>query len=140
MTRTAPAGGLHPEILLPHRQEWELHHNSFSLCSKKLRVNPSIDCASLVGNPVHGTLERAGQCIPGLTLGIFAAMVRSIPYRETLRVPATSPRCSTRAATRFGQACRTCGRRSAQIPRSPGPWSPEARAHDTPMGDEQCET
>ena len=38
VTRTAPTGGLHPEIQLPHRQEWELYHNSFSLCSKKLRV------------------------------------------------------------------------------------------------------
>jgi glutathione S-transferase len=34
----APEGGLHPEISLPHAQEWELYHNSFSLCSKKVRV------------------------------------------------------------------------------------------------------
>jgi glutathione S-transferase len=34
----APAGGIHPEITLPHTEEWELYHNSFSLCSKKLRV------------------------------------------------------------------------------------------------------
>ncbi|MBX3027794.1 glutathione S-transferase family protein [bacterium] len=33
-----PSGGLHPEITLPHEAEWELYHNSFSLCSKKVRV------------------------------------------------------------------------------------------------------
>jgi glutathione S-transferase len=38
MSRKVPAGGIHPEIVLPHTQEWELYHNSFSLCSKKLRV------------------------------------------------------------------------------------------------------
>ncbi|MFM8409893.1 MAG: hypothetical protein ACKOCT_06410, partial [Alphaproteobacteria bacterium] len=32
------SGGLHPEITLPHEQEWELWHNEFSLCSKKMRV------------------------------------------------------------------------------------------------------
>jgi glutathione S-transferase len=38
MSRNVPTGGIHPEIALPHTQEWELYHNSFSLCSKKLRV------------------------------------------------------------------------------------------------------
>lgn len=38
MSRNAPTGGLHPEITLPHTREWELYHNSFSLCSKKVRV------------------------------------------------------------------------------------------------------
>lgn len=38
MRAKAPSGGLHPEITLPHTEEWELYHNSFSLCSKKLRV------------------------------------------------------------------------------------------------------
>jgi len=33
-----PDGGLHPEITVTHTQEWELYHNSLSLCSKKLRV------------------------------------------------------------------------------------------------------
>jgi glutathione S-transferase len=42
----APAGGLHPEITLPHTEEWELYHNSFSLCSKKLRV-----CMAELGLP-----------------------------------------------------------------------------------------
>jgi glutathione S-transferase len=36
--RLVPSGGLHPEITLPHTDEWELYHNSFSLCSKKVRV------------------------------------------------------------------------------------------------------
>ena len=35
---SAMAGGLHEDITLPHTAEWELYHNSFSLCSKKLRV------------------------------------------------------------------------------------------------------
>jgi len=30
--------GLQQEIQLPHTQEWELFHNDFSLCSKKIRV------------------------------------------------------------------------------------------------------
>ncbi len=34
----APTGGIHPEITLAHDERWELYHNGFSLCSKKLRV------------------------------------------------------------------------------------------------------
>ena len=46
MSRKAPSGGLHPEITLPHSEAWELYHNSFSLCSKKLRV-----CIAELGLP-----------------------------------------------------------------------------------------
>ena len=49
MANAAPAGGLHPEISLPHVDEWELYHNSFSLCSKKLRV-----CLAELGLPYRG--------------------------------------------------------------------------------------
>lgn len=164
--------GYQGQILLPHQQEWEVYHNSFSLCSKKLRVcmaelalpyrdhhidlietgsyenvgrdflaiNPAgllpvllhnghpiyesheeivyaasragergtqlmpldpaaraeverwSDCASLVGsNPIKGTRERAGHCIPGLTVPIFAAMVDHIPVREILKGLLTHP-------------------------------------------------
>ena len=31
-------GGLHPNISLPHTDEFELYHNDLSLCSKKVRV------------------------------------------------------------------------------------------------------
>ena len=34
----AMPGGLRPEITLPHTTEFELYHNSLSLCSKKVRV------------------------------------------------------------------------------------------------------
>lgn len=34
----AMSGGLHEEIVLRHDAEFELHHNSLSLCSKKTRV------------------------------------------------------------------------------------------------------
>lgn len=170
MARPVPAGGLHPEITLPHTDEWELYHNSFSLCSKKvrvclaelglayrshpihlietgayenvsrafLRVNPAgtvpvlvhrghpvyesheqivyaaeraragdglladdpatralierwVDCASLVGDATRGTERRAGHCVPGLTLPLFATMVRHIPYREIARGLLTHP-------------------------------------------------
>lgn len=46
MSRTPPSGGLHSEITLPHTQEWEVYHNSFSLCSKKVRV-----CMAELGLP-----------------------------------------------------------------------------------------
>ena len=36
-TRAMP-GGLDASIKIPHQQEWELYHNNFSLCSKKMRV------------------------------------------------------------------------------------------------------
>lgn len=172
MSGKALRGGVHPEITLAHEQEWELYHNSFSLCSKKLRVcleelglsyashhvdlietgayenvgreflaiNPAglvpvlvhnghpiyeshdeivyaaehageraltllpadaetralsdhwTDCASLVGeDPTSGTRERAGHCIPGLTLPVFATMVRRIPYREMFKGLLTHP-------------------------------------------------
>ncbi len=164
-----PAGA--PEEI-PYEQEWELYHNSFSLCSKKLRVcmaelglpyeshhihlietgayenvgrdylavNPKglvpvlvhrgrpiyesheeivyaarhagdrgrallpedaalrsevdhwIDCASLVGDdPMADTHLRAGHCIPGLTVPIFATMVSHIPVREILKGLLTHP-------------------------------------------------
>jgi glutathione S-transferase len=44
-----PAGGLHSEITLAHAQEWEVYHNSFSLCSKKVRV-----CMAELGLPYRG--------------------------------------------------------------------------------------
>jgi glutathione S-transferase len=34
----AMSGGVHSEITLPHEREFELYHNAFSLCSKKVRV------------------------------------------------------------------------------------------------------
>jgi glutathione S-transferase len=46
MSGKAPSGGIHPEISLPHTDEWEVYHNSFSLCSKKLRV-----CMAELGLP-----------------------------------------------------------------------------------------
>lgn len=164
-------GGLHPDITLPHSQEWELYHNGFSLCSKKLRVclaelelpyesrhvhlietgwyenvspaflkiNPGgtvpvllhdghpvyeshdqivyaaehagergrellpqavetkalvdhwIDCASLVGNIIDSTKQRAGSCIPGLTLPLFATTVAYIAYGQILKGLLTHP-------------------------------------------------
>ena len=158
---SAMAGGLHEDIALPHTTEWELYHNSFSLCSKKLRVcmeelglpytshpielietgayenvsrhflavNPAglvpvlvhrghpiyesheeivyaaqhagergrellgmagdnaaqiehwKDLASLVGDdPTRGTEQRAGHCVPGLTVPIFATMCQYVPF------------------------------------------------------------
>ena len=34
----AVSEGLHPEIDLAHESTWELYHNDFSLCSKKVRI------------------------------------------------------------------------------------------------------
>lgn len=34
----AMAGGLHADRTLPHDAEFELYHNDFSLCSKKIRM------------------------------------------------------------------------------------------------------
>lgn len=164
MSRQPPSGGVHPEIALPHQQEWELYHNSFSLCSKKLRVclaelgtsyrsheidlietgsyqnvspeflrvNPAgtvpvvvhdghpvyesheqivylageageagkellpedpevcdlvmrwVDKASIVGDPLQGQEQRAGHCVPFLTLPLFATTVAAIPVSKIL--------------------------------------------------------
>jgi ganglioside-induced differentiation-associated protein 1 len=162
--RTRPmSGGLHPEIALPHDAEFELYHNAFSLCSKKIRmclaelelpyrghhidlietgryetlsreflaVNPAalvpvlvhdghpvyeshdilqyaaahaptgrgltpadeatralmqrwIDKSSLVGDdPTNDLASSAGNCAAGMTVPLFAAMIRDIP---TLRI------------------------------------------------------
>jgi glutathione S-transferase len=160
--RVAP--GLHEEISLPHEAEWELWHNDFSLCSKKIRVclaelgieytshhvdlvetgrygnldpaflkvNPAatvpvlvhrghpvyesheqlryaarfaaperslvpedaglrdemerwVELGALVGDDPMAALERsAGNCVPGLTLPLFAAMNAFIPWRRFL--------------------------------------------------------
>jgi glutathione S-transferase len=165
LRRTHPmSGGLHPERSVPHAAEFELYHNDFSLCSKKIRmclaelgipyvghpidlvetgryetlsrrflaVNPAglvpvlvhrghpvyesheillyaaahakgaeplvppdeatravmqrwIDCSSLVGDdPLAGVAASAGNCVPGLTLPLFAAMIRDIPAPRIL--------------------------------------------------------
>jgi glutathione S-transferase len=165
LRRTHPmSGGLHPERSVPHREEFELYHNDFSLCSKKIRmclaelevpylphhidlietgsyetlsrrflaVNPAalvpvlvhrglpvyeshdillyaaehaksreplvppdeatravmqrwIDRSSLVGDdPMEGVAASAGNCVPGLTLPLFAAMIRDIPAHRIL--------------------------------------------------------
>ncbi len=165
LRRTHPmSGGLHPERSVPHTAEFELYHNDFSLCSKKIRVcraelripyvahaidlietgsyetlsrrflavNPAalvpvlvhhghpiyeshdilrhaaehaksaealvppdeaaralmqrwIDQSSLVGDdPTRGVAASAGNCAPGLTLPLFAAMIRDIPAHRIL--------------------------------------------------------
>jgi glutathione S-transferase len=165
LRRTHPMkGGMHAEIQLPHTDEFELYHNDFSLCSKKIRmclaelevpyvahhvdlietgsyetlsrhflaVNPAalvpvlvhdghpvyesheillyaaehagsaaplvpgdaamravmqqwIDRSSLVGDEPTKALEAtAGNCVPGLTLPLFAAMIRDIPVHRIL--------------------------------------------------------
>lgn len=165
LRRTHPmAGGLHTDREVPHSAEFELFHNDFSLCSKKVRmclaelgipyvghhvdlietgryetlsrrflaVNPAalvpvlvhrghpvyesheilryaaehartpdrlvpedpetraemqrwIDRSSLVGDdPTQGIAESAGNCVPGLTLPLFAAMIADIPTRRIL--------------------------------------------------------
>ncbi len=155
----AVPGGLHPDVTLPHAAEFELYHNAFSLCSKKVRlclaelgipyvghhvdlietgryetlgrrflaVNPAglvpvlvhrghpvyeshdillyaaahartadrlvpddsdaralmqrwVDRSSLVGDdPTQALAASAGNCVPGLTIPLFAAMIRDIP-------------------------------------------------------------
>lgn len=160
----AMPGGLHPEIVLPYSAEFELWHNAFSLCSKKVRmclaelgiahashhvdlietgsyqtlsrgflaVNPAglvpvlvhdghpiyesheilryaadhapggvsllpdapedvatmehwIHRSSLWGDdPVAASAESAGNCIPGLTIPLFAAMIADIPATKIL--------------------------------------------------------
>lgn len=155
-------GGIHTEISLPYESEFELYHNDFSLCSKKIRmclaelqipykthhidlietgcyenlsrrflkVNPAglvpvlvhnghpvyeshdiliyaalhartthslipsdprlretmqhwIDKSSLIGDdPIKSAAQSAGNCIPGLTMPLFSAMMRNVPaYR-----------------------------------------------------------
>jgi glutathione S-transferase len=163
--------GYQEQISLAHEQEWELYHNSFSLCSNKLRVcmaelglpyrdhhvhlietgcyenvgrdylaiNPAgllpvlvhdghpiyeshdeivyaamhagergrallpeeptlraeveqwIDCASLGDDPIRGSKKRAGHCVPGLTMPIFATMVSHIATTEILKGLLTHP-------------------------------------------------
>ena len=165
LRRTHPmAGGLHAEVTLPHAAEFELYHNDFSLCSKKIRmclaeleipylghpidlietggyetlsrrflaVNPAalvpvlvhdghpvyesheillyaaahartahaltpadeptravmqrwIDKSSLVGDdPTADLAGSAGNCVPGLTVPLFAAMIRDIGVTRIL--------------------------------------------------------
>ena len=57
--------GYQEQITLDHKQEWELYHNSFSLCSKKLRV-----CMAELELPYHdhhvhlietGSYENVGR-------------------------------------------------------------------------------
>lgn len=158
------SGGLHREISLPFKAEFELYHNDFSLCSKKIRmclaeleipveahhidlietgryetlsraflkINPAglvpvlvhnghpifeshdilsyaaryarsegnlipsdaddaeimqrwIDKSSLTGDdPTRAASASAGNCIPGLTLPLFAAMMQNIPAHRVL--------------------------------------------------------
>ncbi len=161
----AVESGFHEELGIPFEQDFELYHNAFSLCSKKVRVclaelnidyashpidlietgsyenlsrhflavNPEgtvpvlvhrghpiyesheqiryaanhatrgaealvpedpslvvemqlwVDRASLTGDdPIAGMASSAGNCIPGLTLPLFSAMIRDIPLHRIL--------------------------------------------------------
>jgi len=160
----AMAGGLHGDRMVPHEAEFELYHNDFSLCSKKIRmclaelaipyvahhvdlietgryetlsrrflaVNPAalvpvlvhhgrpvyeshdillyasrharasvplvpedeesravmqrwIDRSSLTGDdPTSALAASAGNCVPGLTVPLFAAMIRDIPTHRII--------------------------------------------------------
>ena len=221
----AMSGGLHPERSVPHRAEFELYHNDFSLCSKKIRmclaelripylghhvdlietgsyetlsrrflaVNPAglvpvlvhhgrpiyesheilryaaehakgaeplvppdeatrgvmqrwIDKSSLVGDdPTAGAAESAGNCVPGLTLPLFAAMIRDIPTRRIFegllfhrlkQRPVLFLVLKVRGLARFARIAplrravrasrreleRHLGELAAQLERSGGPW------------------
>lgn len=52
-------GGLHASISLPHEQTWELYHNDFSLCSKKIRV--CLDELGIVYKSHHVDLIETGS-------------------------------------------------------------------------------
>lgn len=53
MANKSPRGGLHSDITFPHVEEWELYHNSFSLCSKKVRVCLAELALPYAGHHVH---------------------------------------------------------------------------------------
>ncbi len=53
MANRSPRGGLHPETTFAHGEEWELYHNSFSLCSKKVRVCLAELALPYAGHHVH---------------------------------------------------------------------------------------
>jgi hypothetical protein len=64
--RTHPmAGGLHADISLPHSAEFELYHNDFSLCSKKIRMCLAELEISYLGHPIDlietGSYETLGR-------------------------------------------------------------------------------
>lgn len=48
----AMAGGLHADRSVPHRAEFELYHNDFSLCSKKIRMCLAELAIPYVGHPI----------------------------------------------------------------------------------------
>jgi len=53
LRRTHPMrGGLHADITLPHSAEFELYHNDFSLCSKKIRMCLAELEIPYVGHPI----------------------------------------------------------------------------------------
>ncbi len=52
-------GGLHASISLPHEQTWELYHNDFSLCSKKIRI--CLDELGIVYKSHHVDLIETGS-------------------------------------------------------------------------------
>ncbi len=67
------AGGIHRQTEIPHQQEFELYHNDFSLCSKKVRV-----CLAELGIPFrahHVELIETGayQTIRPAFLGVNPA-------------------------------------------------------------------
>jgi glutathione S-transferase len=63
-TRAMP-GGLDSAITLPHRETWELYHNPFSLCSKKLRM-----CLAELG------IEHASHSIDLIETGSYENISR----------------------------------------------------------------
>ena len=48
--------------------------------AEKAEVARWIELGALKGDPTKGDKERAGSCVPGMTIPIFTTMIRYIPY------------------------------------------------------------
>ena len=73
MTSTAPNGGLHPDIDLPHTDPLELYHNAFSLCSTQVRVCLAERQLKYKSNHIHlietGWYESCGPAFKRINPG-----------------------------------------------------------------------
>lgn len=62
---TAPSPGLHKDVSFPHSQEFELYHNSFSLCSAQVRLCLAEKGIRYVGHHVDLIMTgRYQNCTP----------------------------------------------------------------------------
>ena len=109
----AMSPGLHPDIDLPHSQEWEIYQNQISLCSKKLRVCMEELELPHASHPIDlvetGSYENLGRAFlkinPGFTVPVLVHRGHPV-YESHEQIVYAAENAGPKGAELLGQTAR----------------------------------